>query len=112
MPAQSAMVVNEPDVSVPWTRTIQTKWALGHLHGRPGTLVAREYPGAPAKHYPVPDSAGANHTRQDTYAALLTAHTRNPLFAAGRLRHLQLHQHGPGRAPEPGSGPPDAGSPG
>ncbi|MER6558526.1 FAD-dependent oxidoreductase [Streptomyces sp. NPDC001027] len=83
--AQSSMVVNEPDLAVPWTRTIETKWALEKLHDAPGTVVMREYPGASAKHYPVPDSAGINRALQASYEAKLAAYTRNPLMAAGRL---------------------------
>ncbi|GGP40338.1 UDP-galactopyranose mutase [Streptomyces abikoensis] len=83
--AQPSMVVNEPDLAVQWTRTIETKWALESLHDRPGTVVMREYPGASAKHYPVPDSAGVNKALQSSYEAQLAAHTRNPLIAAGRL---------------------------
>ncbi|WP_431781229.1 FAD-dependent oxidoreductase [Streptomyces chumphonensis] len=83
--ALPSMVLNEPDLAVPWTRTIETKWALEELHDRPGTIVMREYPGAPAKHYPVPDSAGANRSLQAAYLAKLTGHRRNPLIAAGRL---------------------------
>ncbi|KNB53507.1 FAD-dependent oxidoreductase [Streptomyces caatingaensis] len=82
---QPSMVVNEPDVGVQWTRTIETKWALEKLHHRPGTIVMREYPGAAAKHYPVPDSAGSNKALQVSYEAQLAAYARNPLTAAGRL---------------------------
>ncbi|MEU7644331.1 FAD-dependent oxidoreductase [Streptomyces huasconensis] len=83
--SQASMVVNEPDLAVPWTRTIETKWALEKLHDVPGTIVLREYPGAAAKHYPVPDSAGRNKALQAAYEAKLAACTRNPLVAAGRL---------------------------
>ncbi|MBB4923457.1 UDP-galactopyranose mutase [Kitasatospora kifunensis] len=83
--AQASMVVNEPDLAVPWTRTIETKWALEKLHDVPRTIIMREYPGAAAKHYPVPDSAGRNKALQASYEAKLAAHTRNPLMAAGRL---------------------------
>ncbi|RBM11742.1 UDP-galactopyranose mutase [Streptomyces sp. PT12] len=82
---QSSMVMNEPDLAVPWTRTIETKWALEKLHTTPGTVVMREYPGASAKHYPVPDSAGINRALQASYEAKLAAYARNPLVAAGRL---------------------------
>jgi UDP-galactopyranose mutase len=82
---QPAMVVNEPDLSVPWTRTIETKWALKRLHDTVGTVVMREYPGAAAKHYPVPDSAGVNRALQASYEAKLAAYSRNPLTPAGRL---------------------------
>ncbi|MEU8546268.1 hypothetical protein AB0C81_04530 [Streptomyces roseoverticillatus] len=37
------------------------------------------------RYLPDTQRGGANRARQDAYAATLTAHTRNPLFAAGRL---------------------------
>ncbi|WP_018790532.1 FAD-dependent oxidoreductase [Salinispora arenicola] len=83
--AQPTMVVNEPDSGVAWTRTIETKWARADLHTRPGTIVMREYPGADAKHYPVPDNQGLNQARQCRYERLLATFARNPLYAAGRL---------------------------
>jgi UDP-galactopyranose mutase len=83
--AQQAMVVNEPAASVPWTRTIETKWALDELHAVPGTVVMREYPGADAKHYPVLDAAGAHLATQRAFEARLAAYRRNPLYPAGRL---------------------------
>lgn len=83
--AQSAMVVNEPAASVPWTRTIETKWALDELHTVPGTVVMREYPGADAKHYPVLDAAGTNLATQRAFETRLAAYRHNPLYPAGRL---------------------------
>jgi UDP-galactopyranose mutase len=85
--SQAAMVVNEPDPAIPWTRTIETKWALSALHDRAGTVVMREFPGEDVKHYPVLDAAGANRARQKAYEVWVAAHTRNPLFVAGRLGH-------------------------
>lgn len=83
--AQSAMVVNEPNPDVPWTRTIETKWALPDLHQRHGTVVMHEYPGADAKHYPVLDAAGVNQARQRSFEQRLAAYRRNPIHPAGRL---------------------------
>lgn len=83
--AQSAMVVNVPDASVPWTRTVETKWAAEELHGSLGTIVMREYPGAAARHYPVPDNQGANRARQRAYEQRAAINERNPLYIAGRL---------------------------
>ncbi|EST27152.1 FAD-dependent oxidoreductase [Streptomyces roseochromogenus] len=93
--AQPSMVVNEPDLAVPWTRTIETKWALEKLHATRGTVIMREYPGASAKHYPVPDSAGSNRSLQAAYEAKLASYERNPLRAAGRLatyRYINMDQ--------------------
>jgi UDP-galactopyranose mutase len=83
--AQGAMVVNEPDPALPWTRTIETKWALPQLHQRRGTIVVREFPDSSAKHYPVPDRAETNAARQSRYEQLLRSSARNPLVHAGRL---------------------------
>jgi len=47
-----AYVVNRPSLRVPYTRTVETKHATGQR--APGTVVSEEYPGAPARHYPVP----------------------------------------------------------
>ncbi|MEU1447900.1 UDP-galactopyranose mutase [Streptomyces mirabilis] len=83
--AQPAMVVNEPSVTLAWTRSIETKWALPELHDRLGTLVLREYPGAEAKHYPVLDAAGENQRTQRELEHRLLGQSRNPIHTAGRL---------------------------
>ncbi|MFI9769496.1 FAD-dependent oxidoreductase [Streptomyces sp. NPDC052415] len=83
--AQRAMVVNEPSETVPWTRSIETKWALPELHDRLGTLIMREYPGAEAKHYPVLDAGGENRRTQRELERRLLDQSRNPLYLAGRL---------------------------
>lgn len=84
--AQPAMVVNRPDIDVPYTRTIESKHALGAFAERiDGTVVMYEYPGAPAKHYPVLDAADANVAKQLGYELELRKYERNPLLAAGRL---------------------------
>lgn len=82
---QPATVVNEPSPDVPYTRTIETKHVFPELSERLGTVVCEEYPGAPAKHYPVNDSAGINTATQTRYVERLTRFDRNPLIAAGRL---------------------------
>lgn len=83
--AQSAMVINEPADNVAWTRSIETKWALGELHDRLGTIVQREFPGAPAKHYPVLDSAGEYSRIQRSFERRLAHYPRNPIYSVGRL---------------------------
>lgn len=85
--ALPAMVVNRPSSRVPYTRTIETKWVLGDAAPRRGTMVMYEYPGAPAKHYPMPDAAGVNRQAQARYLKELAAYERNPLIPAGRLAH-------------------------
>lgn len=83
--ALEAMVVNEPDVTIPYTRSVETKHVLTDLHDRPGTVVCFEYPGSQAKHYPVYDAAGANRGIQQRYEDRLRAETRYRLIPAGRL---------------------------
>jgi UDP-galactopyranose mutase len=83
--AQQAMVVNEPDAAIPYTRSIETKWVMPDMHDVEGTVVCYEYPGAPVKHHPVYDAAGTNRARQTRYTDMLQSFERNPLFAAGRL---------------------------
>lgn len=48
----AAYVINRPSLTVPYTRTVETKHASGQQIC--GTVVSEEYPGAPACHYPVP----------------------------------------------------------
>lgn len=84
--AQEAMVVNRPSLDVPYTRTIESKWVLGpDAETIPGTMVMHEYPGANAKHYPVPDAGGLNRRAQAHYETVLAGYDRNPLIPAGRL---------------------------
>lgn len=83
--AQPAMVVNRPSLDVPYTRTIESKWVLDGVTRVRGTVVMYEYPGAPAKHYPVPDPAGTNEWTQKLYENDANMFDRNPLIVAGRL---------------------------
>jgi UDP-galactopyranose mutase len=79
-----AYVVNRPSLRVPYTRTVETKHASGQRIR--GTVVSEEYPGAPARHYPVPtpDSRNelANAVLQDEVRARLAG---VPTFFCGRL---------------------------
>ena len=83
--AQQAMVINRPSPDVAYTRTIESKWVLGPDTKTEGTMVMYEYPGAEAKHYPVPDVAGTSAQTQHAYEVELRDYERNPLIAAGRL---------------------------
>ncbi len=90
--ALEAMVVNEPDRRVPYTRTVESKWVFPEQHDRVGTVVAYEFPGATAKHYPVLDADGRNVARQQAYERLAGAYETNPIFIAGRLaRYLYIN---------------------
>jgi UDP-galactopyranose mutase len=57
-----AAVVNEPHPDIPWTRMVETRQMSGKAPPC-GSVTGREYPGAPAKHYPVDDVAGENRAR-------------------------------------------------
>lgn len=76
-------VLNTPSLDYPYTRTIETKWMSGQTG--PGTVVSYEYPGAPARHYPVDDVAGANRDRQRQYEKELAALPGPPRYLVGRL---------------------------
>jgi UDP-galactopyranose mutase len=79
-----AYVVNRPSPRVPYTRTVETKHATGqHVDG---TVVSEEYPGAAAKHYPVPTP----DRRHEQVNERLQVETRArldgvPTFFCGRL---------------------------
>ncbi|MFD0339970.1 UDP-galactopyranose mutase [Streptomyces sp. NPDC127117] len=55
-------IVNQPSLRRPYTRTVESK----HISGQSqlGTVVSEEYPGAPARHYPVP-TVGMRHERRN-----------------------------------------------
>jgi UDP-galactopyranose mutase len=57
-----AYTVNQPDPDVAFTRTVETKHASGQATR--GTVVCEEFPGYPAKHYPVP-TANHEHERRN-----------------------------------------------
>jgi UDP-galactopyranose mutase len=76
-------VLNTPSPDVPYTRAIETKWMSGQ--SGPGTVVSYEYPGAPARHYPVDDVAGANRRLQRRYDKELAGLPGPPRHTAGRL---------------------------
>jgi UDP-galactopyranose mutase len=65
--AQPVGTVNEPDESVPYTRTTEFKHLTGQDH--PRTTIVREYPTATGDpYYPIPRPA--NRERYERYAAL------------------------------------------
>ena len=79
----AAYCINRPSPTVPYTRTIETKHATGQrVHG---TVVGHEYPGSPARHYPVPTP---DRRHEATNAALkreITGLAAVPVFFCGRL---------------------------
>ena len=79
-----AYVINRPSMSVPYTRTTETKWASGQRVA--GTVVSEEYPGANAKHYPIPDVEGRNaETNVDFQFDIRAMLAPVPTFFCGRL---------------------------
>ena len=78
-----APVVNHPPLDQAYTRRYETKWMSGQQVL--GTVVSREYPDSPARHYPVDDVAGANRRLATRYAALLERRFGGRAIPAGRL---------------------------
>lgn len=78
-----AYVTNRPSMRVPYTRTVETKHATGQLIG--GTVVSKEMPGAPRRHYPVLTADGANERRNTELADKIAASFDIPVYFAGRL---------------------------
>ncbi|MBB5874178.1 UDP-galactopyranose mutase [Allocatelliglobosispora scoriae] len=76
-------VLNTPSPLLAHTRAIETKWMSGQTG--PGTVVSYEYPGAPARHYPIDDVAGANRALARRYLDELHALPGPPRYVAGRL---------------------------
>jgi UDP-galactopyranose mutase len=83
-----APVVNTSDVDVPHTRrveTVQMRYPSGSMAPpSDGTVIVKEYPGAPVRHYPVDDLAGENRRRHADLARVLR-HLEPRLVLAGRL---------------------------
>jgi UDP-galactopyranose mutase len=78
-----AYTVNQPDPDVPFTRTVETKHASGQRIR--GTVVCEEYPGHPAKHYPVPTASHEHERRNRALQALVRRESPLPVAFCGRL---------------------------
>lgn len=81
--ATPGYVVNHPTHRVPYTRTVETKHATGQLFC--GTVVSEEYPGADARHYPVPTVEGENEARNQQLKDTIRSLAPLPVFFCGRL---------------------------
>ncbi|HSG78517.1 MAG TPA: UDP-galactopyranose mutase [Acidimicrobiia bacterium] len=81
--ATAAYVVNRPSARVPFTRTVETKHATGQRVE--GTIVCREYPGAKARHYPVPTVERTWEKRNDELKDRIRESSPLPIFFTGRL---------------------------
>jgi UDP-galactopyranose mutase len=88
--AQPAMVVNYPAAEYPFIRIHETKHASGQRCA--GTVLSLEFPGASARHYPVPTER--NRALNDRYRALVADRLApTPTFFCGRLagyRYLDM----------------------
>jgi UDP-galactopyranose mutase len=82
-----AYVVNRPSLRFPYTRTVETKHATGQQVE--GTVVSEEYPGAPARHYPVPTVDRRYEQLNDELKDELRRNSPVPLFYCGRLANYQ-----------------------
>jgi UDP-galactopyranose mutase len=83
---QAAGCINEPDESVPHTRTTEYKYLTGQTH--PKTIVSREYPSDDGEpYYPIPAPESREQYRK--YAAL-AARTPNVTFV-GRLAEYRYY---------------------
>lgn len=78
-----AYVVNWPDARYPFTRTIETKHASGQQIT--GTVVSEEYPGSPARHYPVPTVDRRFEALNEQYKDEVRAAIARPVYFCGRL---------------------------
>ena len=87
----AAYVVNWPDARYPFTRTVETKHATGQRIT--GTVVSEEYPGAPARHYPVPTVDRRFEALNERYKDEVRAALDRPVYFCGRLaNYLYINQ--------------------
>jgi UDP-galactopyranose mutase len=82
-----AYTINQPDPDLPFTRTVETKHASGQVIR--GTVVCAEYPGHPAKHYPVPTADHVHERRNGELQALIRRESAVPVVFCGRLANYQ-----------------------
>lgn len=75
--------VNRPSLRRPYTRTVETKHATGQAVR--ATVVTEEYPGAPARHYPVPTVDGRHQRQNQRLQAEIRGASPVPVFFCGRL---------------------------
>ena len=78
-----AYVVNWPDARYPFTRTVETKHASAQRIR--ATVVSEEYPGASARHYPVPTVDGRFEAMNQQYKDEVRSALARPVYFCGRL---------------------------
>ena len=87
----AAYVVNWPDLRYPFTRTVETKHATGQRIA--GTVVSEEYPGAPARHYPIPTVDRRFEALNERYKDEVRNALDRPVYFCGRLaNYLYINQ--------------------
>jgi UDP-galactopyranose mutase len=67
--AQEREQIDWPGPEFPWIRTHETEHASGQT-GR-GTVLTYEFPGAPARYYPVPGAGGSGRKLNERYQELV-----------------------------------------
>jgi UDP-galactopyranose mutase len=85
--ATRAYAINQPDPDLPFTRTVETKHASGQMIR--ATVVCEEYPGHPAKHYPLPTADHAHEHRNGDLQAFIRRESPLPVVFCGRLANYQ-----------------------
>ncbi|WKX69364.1 UDP-galactopyranose mutase [Streptomyces sp. XD-27] len=80
-------IVNHPSLRVPYTRTVESKHASGQ--SIPATVVTEEYPGAPARHYPVLTTDSRNERENVRLQEEIRKMTRMSVFFCGRLANYE-----------------------
>ena len=79
----AAYAVNEPQLEVPYTRTVETKHATGQRIR--GTVVCQEYPGAPDRHYPIQTPDNVHERENERLKELIRKAAPRPVSFCGRL---------------------------
>ncbi|MEO8505178.1 MAG: FAD-dependent oxidoreductase [Acidobacteriota bacterium] len=82
-----AYVINEPRLDVPYTRTVESKHATGQRIR--GTVVCEEYPGAPARHYPVHTADAIYERENQRLKDFIRRASRRPVTFCGRLANYR-----------------------
>ena len=85
--ATRAYMINRPDPDVPFTRTVETKHATGQR--TLGTVVCEEYPGSPARHYPIPTVDDRHERRNEQLKREIEQRSARPVSFCGRLANYQ-----------------------
>ena len=79
--------MNQPSLRVPYTRTVETKWASGQQIE--ATVVCEEYPGAPFRHYPIATIDGHYERVNAEMQREVCAGATRPVYFCGRLANYQ-----------------------